>query len=64
LRTEFRATPKLVEISFFDRPAYQCTKISQISITSSPPRHRITRLKDEGKDLELPNDQEHPDTTP
>ena len=35
LRTVFRDNPRLPAISFFDRPACQCVKISQISITSN-----------------------------
>jgi hypothetical protein len=35
LRTVFRDSPRLPATSFFDRPACQCTKISQISITSN-----------------------------
>ncbi len=35
LRTVFRDSPRLPAISFFDRPACQCTRISQISITSN-----------------------------
>jgi hypothetical protein len=34
-RTVFRDSPRLPAISFFDRPACQCVKISQISITSN-----------------------------
>ena len=55
LRTVFRDSPRLPAISFFDRPACQWVKISQISITSNvllaigP-----SRLKDEGNDPHLP----------
>jgi hypothetical protein len=31
----FRASPRLPATSFFDRPACQCVKISQTSITSN-----------------------------
>jgi hypothetical protein len=62
LRTVFRDNPRLPAISFFDRPACQCVKISQISITSNvllaigPPSLR------RGNDPSTPDDQVHPDT--
>jgi hypothetical protein len=34
-RSVFRSTPRLSAISFFDRPACQCIKISVTSITSN-----------------------------
>ena len=65
LRTVFRDSPRLPAISFFDRPACQCTKISQISITSNvllaigPPS-----LKDEGNDPDFPMTRSTPTRTP
>src|SRR5260221_8288260 len=65
LRTVFRDNPRLPATSFFERPAYQCSKISQISITSnvllaigSP------RLKDEGNDPHFPMTRSTPTRTP
>ena len=62
LRTVFRDSPRLPAISFFDRPACQCVKISQISITSNvllaigPPVTRTRGI------ILTPDDQVHPDT--
>ena len=64
LRTVFRDSPRLPAISFFDRPACQCVKISQISITSNvllaigPLRH-----KDEGNHPDFPMTRSTPTRT-
>src|SRR5215472_18532294 len=62
-RSVLRSTPRLSAISFFDRPACQCIKISLTSITSNvllaislPPSSRT------GGRLPLPDGQVHHDT--
>jgi hypothetical protein len=63
LRTVFRDSPRLAAISFFDLPACQCVKISQISITSNVLLgHRTPRLGDEGNHPCFPMTRSTPDT--
>ena len=57
----FRDSPRLPAISFFDRPACQCVKISQISITSNVLLAIGPPSLDEGMIL-TSDDQVHPDT--
>lgn len=66
LRIVLRSTPKLAAISFCDRPACQCTRISVISTTSklllaigSPFRRNQT-----GRHSQIPDGQVHHDTHP
>jgi hypothetical protein len=62
LRTVFRDSPRLPAISFSGRPACQCTKISQIPVTSNLLLAIAPRLNDEGNHPDFPTTRSTPDT--
>jgi hypothetical protein len=63
-RSVLRSTPRLCAISFFDRPACQCIKISVTSITSNVLLAIGLPSSRTGGTLLLLDDQVHHDTHP